>query len=141
MVRFHGFVPQAECVAHFAGADALILNSVWECGGAVVLEAMAMRLPVIGPDWGGPGEYIDDGTGLRVAPTPRGTYAVRLADAIRSLARDPARRKEMGAAGLRKITNYYDWETKIDQIQEIYIQAVGMKQPPGPSLDRKDART
>ena len=80
-IRFHGFVPQSKCVEHFGRADALILNSVWECGGAVVLEAMAMALPVIGPDWGGPADYVDEATGIRVSPTPRATYAERLAAA------------------------------------------------------------
>lgn len=39
-VSFHGFVPQVECARRLVEADALILNSIHECGGVVVLEAM-----------------------------------------------------------------------------------------------------
>src|SRR6185369_10132004 len=41
-LTFHGFRPQAECAERLALCDALLLPSVYECGGAVVLEAMAM---------------------------------------------------------------------------------------------------
>ena len=33
---------------------ALVFPSIYECGGAVVLEAMAMGKPVIATRWGGP---------------------------------------------------------------------------------------
>ncbi len=95
-VRFHGFRPQAECAEILQRADALILNSLYECGGAVVLEAMSMGLPVIGPDWGGPADYLDETCGILVHPCPRETYAARIAEAIGELAADPERRVQMG---------------------------------------------
>lgn len=58
-VTFHGFLPQPDCAEYLAKADALILNSLHECGGAVVLEAMSMGVPVIAADWGGPADYLD----------------------------------------------------------------------------------
>jgi len=124
VVRFHGFLPQSACAPVLAGADALILNSVWECGGAVVLEAMGMGLPVIGPDWGGPADYLDESCGILVAPVPRATYADRLADAIERLARDPDLRARMGAAGAAKVRAQFDWEGKIDRMLEVYAMAL-----------------
>ncbi len=123
-VRFHGFLPQAACAPVLAAADALILNSVWECGGAVVLEAMGMGLPVIGPDWGGPADYLDATCGILVAPAPRASYADRLADAITRLASDPALRARMGAAGAAKVRAEFDWSGKIDRMLEIYAGAL-----------------
>jgi glycosyltransferase involved in cell wall biosynthesis len=119
-VRFHGFLPQAACAPILAAADALILNSVWECGGAVVLEAMGMGLPVIGPDWGGPADYLDETCGILVAPTPRATYADRLAEGITRLARDPTLRARMGAAGAARVRAEFDWEKKVDRMMEVY---------------------
>ena len=37
-VVFHGFIPQEQCAALPAGFDALVLPSLYECGGAVVLS-------------------------------------------------------------------------------------------------------
>lgn len=123
-VRFHGFLPQAACAPVLAAADALILNSVWECGGAVVLEAMGMGLPVIGPDWGGPADYLDATCGILVAPTPRATYANRLAEAIARLARDPALCANMGAAGAARVRAEFEWEKKVDRMLEICVGAL-----------------
>ncbi|MDT8344440.1 MAG: glycosyltransferase family 4 protein, partial [Thermohalobaculum sp.] len=92
-VRFLGFRGQDECADILKRADALILNSLRECGGAVVLEAMSLGLPVIASDWGGPADYIDPSCGILVSPTPRANFAVRLAAAITRLAADPMLRR------------------------------------------------
>jgi len=131
-VRFAGFLPQADCAARLAAADALILNSVWECGGAVVLEAMAMGLPVIASDWGGPADYLDAECGILVSPVPRAAFADRLAAAIARLAADPALRAAMGAAGAAKVRAEYDWERKVDRMLEICRDAAG---PPPHAAD------
>ena len=123
-VRFHGFLPQADCAGFLDRADALILNSIYECGGAVVLEAMSAGLPVIGPDWGGPADYINAQTGILVAPAPRDGYAERLAEAILRLARDPDLRAAMGAAGAARIRAEFDWDRKVDRMLEIYASVL-----------------
>lgn len=119
-VTFHGFRPQADCVAVLRACDALILNSVWECGGAVVLEAMSLGLAVIASDWGGPADYLDADCGVLVAPSPRDSFAPRLAEAIARLAADPGLVRSMGAAGQARIAAAYDWERKVDRMLEIY---------------------
>ena len=123
-VRFLGFRPQAECAMILRDADALILNSLYECGGAVVLEAMSLGLPVIGSDWGGPADYIDPSCGVLVHPVPRADFAARLATAILGLARDPALRQVMGQAGIAKIRDQYDWNKKMDRMVDIYRAAL-----------------
>lgn len=119
-VRFLGFRTQEECAKVLAGADALLLNSLYECGGAVVLEAMSLGKPVIASDWGGPADYVDPSCGILVHPSPRADFADRLSDAITSLANDPKRRYSMGEAGIHKIKREFDWEKKVDRILEIY---------------------
>ena len=123
-VRFHGFRPQKECAELMAQTDALMLNSLRDCGGAVVLEAMSLGKPVIAGDWGGPPDYVDDTCGILVHPTPRSSFSDRLSDAITSLANDPERRYSMGEAGIHKIKREFDWEKKIDRILEIYRDAL-----------------
>lgn len=120
VVTFHGFLPQAECAVKMAQADALVLNSLRECGGAVVLEAMSLGLPVIAADWGGPADYLDPSCGFLVSPVPRTTFVPRLAQAMQSLAHDPDLARRMGALGAAKARSEYGWEKKVDQMLEIY---------------------
>lgn len=128
-VRFAGFLPQVECVERLRQGDALILSSLRECGGAVVLEAMSQGLPVIASDWGGPADYLDADTGILVHPAPRADFADRLAQAIVALARDPERARRMGAAGAAKVRRDFDWQHKIDRIESIYAKALTGRLP------------
>ncbi len=123
-VRFHGFLPQDRCAEILRQSDALILNSLCECGGAVVLEAMSVGLPVIAADWGGPADYVDDSCGILVHPLPRRSFVDRLSDAIHLLATDVELRRRMGDAGVEKIRTQFDWEKKVDTMLDIYADAV-----------------
>ncbi len=127
-VRFLGFLPQAECRDYLAASHALILNSLRECGGAVVLEAMALGLPVVASDWGGPADYVTPETGYLVHPEPPEDFAERLAAAIIALARDPARAQMMGRAGAARVADHFDWQARIDRIEAIYAQALGARE-------------
>lgn len=119
-VRFHGLVSQERCASMLTESDALVLPSLRECGGAVVLEAMAMGLPVIATRWGGPADYLDDSTGLLVDPVDRATFVTGLAVAMVRLARSPELRDRLGGAARRKVVEQFDWERKIDHIVEVY---------------------
>jgi len=124
-VTFAGWVDQAALASRMAAADVFVLPSLHECGGAVVLEAMATALPTIALDWGGPADYLDTETGLLLPPAPRGRLIASLADAMAALATDPARRRTMGEAARRKVEREYDWNQKIDRILACYAAARG----------------
>lgn len=123
-VIFSGFKKQSECLSILNKSDALILNSVWECGGAVVLEAMSVGLPVIAADWGGPADYVDATCGVLVSPIPRNSFSNRLAEAIAFLEKYGDRRRHMGAAGAERVRNLFDWNKKVDRIVEIYGESI-----------------
>lgn len=130
-VAFLGFRPQPACAEVLAGADALVMPSLFDCGGAVVLEAMAMGLPVIASDWGGPADYVTPETGILVHPVPRATFPARLAAAIVALADDPACARALGAAGAERVRAAFDWERKIDRILALYAEVLGRTATPG----------
>ncbi|MFN4243218.1 MAG: glycosyltransferase family 4 protein [Tepidisphaerales bacterium] len=124
VVHFRGWLAQTEVARRLRQADVFVLPSLWECGGAVVLEAMAAGVPVIATDWGGPADYLDAETGVLVPPTDPRQFPLDLARAMIRLARDPALRRRLGDAAAAKVRLHYDWERKIDRILEIYESAV-----------------
>jgi glycosyltransferase involved in cell wall biosynthesis len=92
-VRLLGEVDDVPGV--LAALDVLLVPSWEEAFGRVVVEGMAMGLPVIATASGGPPEIIDDGrTGFLLAPRDPETWGGLLAD----LLRDPTRRADVGRA-------------------------------------------
>ncbi|WP_206688150.1 MULTISPECIES: glycosyltransferase [Aureimonas] len=127
-VRFHGFLPQPECAAAMRNADALVLPSLYECGGAVVLEAMAAGVPVIATAWGGPLDYLDASCGILIEPTSRDDLVAGFATAIGQLASEPERRAAMGQAGRNRALRNFDWDDKISRMLVLY-EAVAAGRP------------
>jgi glycosyltransferase involved in cell wall biosynthesis len=119
-VTFTGFLPQTECASYLHASLGLVLPSIYECGGAVVLEAMASGLPVIATKWGGPADYLDDSCGFLIEPSCRAAMVEGFAAAMNRLAGDPELRERLGAAGRRRVEEQFNWDKKIDWILEIY---------------------
>ena len=128
-VCFLGWMSQAECADQLSQSDALVLPSINECGGAVVLEAMAMEVPVIATAWGGPLDYLDSSCGILVAPVSRDDFIENLTLGLIRLATHPEDRRAMGNAGRLKIRRDFDWETKVDRILEHYSSCMEMRNP------------
>jgi glycosyltransferase involved in cell wall biosynthesis len=119
-VHFMGWLPQQECAARLRASVALVLPSVYECGGAVVLEAMAMGKPVIATNWGGPADYLDSSCGMLVEPESYSALVAGFADAMQKMIDSPALAKSMGVAGRQRAVRDFDWQQKIDQVIGIY---------------------
>jgi glycosyltransferase involved in cell wall biosynthesis len=134
-VSFTGWLSQIQAAEQLKLADCLVLPSLLECGGAVVLEAMCAGKPVIATAWGGPTDYLDDTCGLLVPPTGREELIQGLADAMIRLASSPETRRTMGERGREKARTEYDWEIKVDRVLEIYRQALA------PGAARHSARS
>jgi glycosyltransferase involved in cell wall biosynthesis len=119
-VKFTGFLPQVECAPRLRASLALVLPSIYECGGAVVLEAMASSIPVIATKWGGPVDYLDESCGFLVEPSSREAMVEGFAAAMKSLVAEPQLRDRLGAQGRQRVEQHFDWKKKIDRILEIY---------------------
>ena len=129
-VVFTGLVPTDRVREIVAGSTLLALPSLRECGGAVVLEAMACGRPAVATDWGGPADYIVDGvTGLLVRPTDEAGFVRGLSEAMQRLIDDPALADRMGAAGRKRIEQHFAWQAKGRRLVEIYEEALADTAP------------
>jgi glycosyltransferase involved in cell wall biosynthesis len=119
-VEFLGWQSQARCAELLRQADVLVLPSVLECGGAVVLEAMASAKAVIAVNWGGPSDYLDDSCGILIEPRDPASLVSDLVAAIVALANDRGHCARLGRAGREKVMTAYTWPMKIERLLQIY---------------------
>jgi glycosyltransferase involved in cell wall biosynthesis len=85
--------------------------------GRVIVEAMAMKKPVVASRSGGPTEIIEDGrTGFLVAPGDDAAMAERIVRLLtdRRLAQD------MGEAGYREVTQRFAVSHHVAQVDAVY---------------------
>ncbi len=126
-VHFHGWLPQAAAAELLRGSDIMVLPSMRECGGAVVLEAMASGVPVIAANWGGPADYLVEDTGVLIAPSTPDVFVEELANAILWMANNRDARIKMGQRGRQRVQLFYDWRVKAKALLEIYEDLVSAK--------------
>ena len=119
-VHFAGWLPQEACAARLQASLALVLPSIYECGGAVVLESMAMGKPVIATRWGGPVDYLDEFSGILIEPKSYPDLVAGFAEAMTKLMNSPELAKSMGAAGRKRAVRDFDWQKKIQKVISIY---------------------
>lgn len=102
--------------------DVFVLPSAQpEPFGGVVMEAMAMGVPVVATAIGGSVDQVAEGvTGYLVPPGD----PVALADRIEALLRDPALRRRMALAGPERITRHFALSEMVTRVQQIYHEAI-----------------
>lgn len=120
-VRLAGAVGQDTMRDHYAAADVFCLPSFAEGVPVVLMEAMAMGLPVVTTRIAGIGELVEDGvSGVLVRPG----RADLIADALAGLA-DPAVRARMGAAGREMVVREFDVAISAERLAGILRGAAG----------------
>ncbi|MFO1476972.1 MAG: glycosyltransferase [Verrucomicrobiota bacterium] len=102
----------------YAAMDVMALTSAQpEPFGGVVMEAMAMGVPVVATNIGGSLDQVEVGvTGLLVPPAD----PAALADAIEELRADPGRRARMGAAGMARIAERFTLEGMTEAMEQLF---------------------
>jgi len=119
-VHFAGF--QESVYPCLAAMDLYVHPALMEGFGIAVIEAMAMRKPVVATTAGGLPEIVQDGeTGTLVPPGD----ADAMARAVSSLLRDPGRRKQFGEAGRARVAAHFTVEAMMDQLVEGYGAVLG----------------
>ena len=104
-VRFTGALGHDKIRDRMAEADVFCLVSFAEGVPVVLMEAMAMRLPVVASRVMGVGELVDSGkSGFLVRPARPDLVA----DALQQLDASPELRREMGATGRDAVRREFD---------------------------------
>jgi glycogen(starch) synthase len=125
-VRFEGFVAHERLPAAMAHADLLVLPSVYEELGTVLLEAMQAGLPIVASKTGGIPDVIEDGVNGMLVPPGEPEALARAID--RLLAdRDLGRRLSEEAQGRAKD---YDWEVLAERVLRVYQGVTGGRSAP-----------
>ena len=98
-------------------SDMVVLPSAAEACPMALLQAMACGLPVVATDVGGVAEVVRDGVdGLLVPPGDDEA----LVAALGTLARDPALRRDLGAAGRSRVAERFDVRSSARALLSIY---------------------
>jgi glycosyltransferase involved in cell wall biosynthesis len=108
------------------GTDIFVLPSRTEAFPNGVMEAMAMRLPVVASDVGGIPELIDHGrNGVLV---PAGDERA-LASAVIGLFRDPARANQLASSARATIESRYSFARMVREFETLYTGDLGQTLP------------
>lgn len=115
-VRFAGPVGQDEILDYYRAADVFCMSSFAEGLPVVLMEAMAMGMPVVTTRIAGIPELVEDDSGV-VVPAARPDL---LADALEQLAHDRSKRQAMGIAGRAKVRSEFDIRDCAARLKKIF---------------------
>ncbi len=117
--RITGFV---EDIRPLLGCfDVSVLTTPKETFGLVLIESLAMRVPVIGTENGGVPEIIENGVnGFMFEPD----NAAELAERIMKLLGDSELRKQMGKRGQKIVNEKFDIDKKITEYERLFADLI-----------------
>jgi len=119
-VEFIEWLDREELFKFFCTSHIFFFPSL-EAGGMVVLEAMAHGLPVVCLDYGGPGEIVDETSGIKVKISSSYKEVVNnLVNALLTLVENEELRERLGEGARRRVKLFYSWEAKGKEIKKIY---------------------
>jgi glycosyltransferase involved in cell wall biosynthesis len=128
-IRFVGAVGQDRIRSLYSWADVFCLPSFAEGVPVVLMEAMAMELPVIATRVAGVAELVESGhSGYVLAPG----RVDDLVAAIGQLAADPALRQAMGRRGRRTVVEGFSVEENAARLLDILRERTSVSSVPAP---------
>lgn len=113
-ITFHGW--QRESLAFYEMFDMLLLPSHTEGLPNVVLEAMAMEVPVAATDVGGVRELLDEGRCGVILSQDEHTWH----NAIAAMLTDPSVRQDMTRMARQRIEQHYTFQRRMERMVAVY---------------------
>jgi glycosyltransferase involved in cell wall biosynthesis len=111
-------LPEEEVPDLYRSFDVFALATRREGFGMVFAEAMALGIPVVGPNALPVSEVVGPGCGILVDPENAAQYA----DALRRLLRDPVLRRELGATGRQYALKTWGGDTAAGKVIQVYCE-------------------
>lgn len=119
-VTFLGRLAERETLEEIAQSDALVLPSFMEGLPIVLMEAMALRKPVIATRVAGIPELVSDGeNGLLFTPSDWNELAVKIA----TLSTDGPLRERLGARGAATVAAGFDVKRSAGTLSQLFDRA------------------
>ena len=118
-VTFHGFVGHDHLPALYRRADVYVQSSLHESAPAVILEAAASGLPIVGTDVG----YVADWAGESALAVPDNDPRA-LAGALLRVLTDSGERARLSAAARRAVADY-DADLTTARLEAHYLRLRG----------------
>ncbi|MEM4561169.1 MAG: glycosyltransferase family 4 protein, partial [Candidatus Caldarchaeum sp.] len=116
-IFFTGGVSRRTALQYIKGSDVLVLPSLMEGLSTVVLEAMALKTPVVASKVGGNMELIQDGrTGLLVNPRD----LENLTEAVSTLLNDRSQARRIAENAYRHFLENYSWDVVLPKYLKVY---------------------
>ena len=98
-------------------SDAVVLPSVHEQFGQVLVEGMACGLPCVAVDAHGPATIVEDGkTGWLVPPDDEDAMVAALEEVVN----DPDERRRRGEAAYGEAREKYSWPVLVERLARVY---------------------
>jgi glycosyltransferase involved in cell wall biosynthesis len=117
-VLFTGQLPKEQALGYLQQANLFVLNSSYEGLPHVVLEAMAVGVPVVATDAGGTGEVVVDGkTGLLVPIAD----ARSLQAAIQRILSDPNLANQLVTTAKQQLASQFVYAKMVDTTEKILL--------------------
>jgi colanic acid/amylovoran biosynthesis glycosyltransferase len=116
-VRFLGRLDERATLAAIAAADMLVLPSFMEGLPVVLMEAMALGVPVIATRVAGIPELVRDAVGGLLFDPADWTA---LADAVARLAGDPALRERLALGGRDRVEQAFAIERAVAPLPDLF---------------------
>jgi glycosyltransferase involved in cell wall biosynthesis len=117
-----GWRGHEDLPAGLNAADLVVLPSVHEQFGQVLIEGMACGLPVIGVNNHGPATIVDDGqSGLLVPPDDEEA----MADALVRIVSNDVERRRMGEHAYVRSRERYSWPALAARVAGVYDEVAG----------------
>ncbi len=119
-VTFSGWVEHGKIQDKLVEADLLTFPSIREFGGGVALEAMAVGVVPVVPDYGGLGELVTEQTGFLIPMGTRDEMIGRLRETLSDLAANPSMIDAKSELAWRRAHEQFTWDAKAAQVLRIY---------------------
>lgn len=127
-IEFAGWIKHSEIQDTLIQNDVLVLPSIREFGGGVVLEAMACGVPPVVADYGGPAELVVMGTGIKVPFSDAESLRRNLELVFHQLIEDPTSVDTMSRKAREHVLRNLTWAAKAQRIVAQYDKCGATKE-------------